>query len=783
MIHLRRILLRSVLLLLIIVILSYLAVWWLSPLAIRSALEPYLAPQGLSLSSESKVRFNPFLTRVTISDLDVSKAQATTLAIEQVHLEIDLHKLWFDRQLFVRELTIEGGSIIVSNRPDGIIIAGYQGLTSNNSEQKSESSEPLVLPVNIVAPNMVLNNFVLHYWDERRQGDPLKRQITIKQLKIEQLDLSAETQTAQLSLALSLAEGSAAIDSRLSLNQFQGDLVSDIEFDNIQLESFMPYLGESLPLESVSGELAMALNAKLSFQSGISGNGQSAVAADLSRITPQTLQLTGKLALDKVQMLAEPDGALLAAWDTLRIEGIQANAELSNFADSINVELDEAIVTNITASKIQPSSAELPPLSTINRFALKTIQADSRRLSIDRIEVNGSYNHLLLAERAEGKGKRVENLLILATDDAKQSIANEGNSVDDSAELQESTELTFAINQIAFTGENVIQFLDKTVTPSYERTFYVDKLLLTNIDSQTKQPVDIQLVGRSNQYAKIDLSGYYELFSSEVNFGVKGSVEEVSLPSLSSYTRETLGFELKSGSLDAQLDVSVVKSELDGNSVLLIRGLETSASSTLDANKIQVQTPIPLNVSLKLLKDKQGNIRLEVPLSGSVNDPAFGLGSIVEIITRKVVAAQARRYLLRTFVPYADVISVAINATDMILRVRFEDLIYQPRQANIDQTQEAYLQQFIALMKDKPSTQVKICGVATLADLPRNVAKVPESVSGDIQENLRNLAQQRSDAFKAYAVERGAINSSRLLVCNPEIDLAADAKPRIELSI
>ena len=183
------------------------------------------------------------------------------------------------------------------------------------------------------------------------------------------------------------------------------------------------------------------------------------------------------------------------------------------------------------------------------------------------------------------------------------------------------------------------------------------------------------------------------------------------------------------------------------------------------------------------MKDKQGNIKLDVPFTGSVGDFSFNVNSIIDIITRKIVMLQARHYILKTFVPYANVLSVAMSAKDRVLKVHFEDLVFQPGVVTLAKNEQTYAKQFIALMKDKPKVQVKICGVATVDDLLLSVGtSKPTTLTPEQTEKLRSLAQQRGDNFKAYAVNEGQIKSARLLVCNPEVDLKAEAKPKIQLS-
>lgn len=138
-------------------------------------------------------------------------------------------------------------------------------------------------------------------------------------------------------------------------------------------------------------------------------------------------------------------------------------------------------------------------------------------------------------------------------------------------------------------------------------------------------------------------------------------------------------------------------------------------------------------------------------------------------------------YLMKTFVPYANVLTVVMGAGEFLLKVRFEDLIYQKQQISLSTEQESYVQQFMQLMKDKPDTQVKVCAISTPAEIG---LALDEQVTdkADITR-LKEIAAARAEAFKEYVIEHSDIKSARLLLCSPQIDSSKNAKPKIKISV
>jgi len=239
--------------------------------------------------------------------------------------------------------------------------------------------------------------------------------------------------------------------------------------------------------------------------------------------------------------------------------------------------------------------------------------------------------------------------------------------------------------------------------------------------------------------------------------------------------------ELKSGQLNTDINVTLTGEELNGKVLILLRSLETAVAGSDEAGSLIEQGALPFNMALGMLKDGHGDVELDVPLSGSTSDPNFGMSSIISLITQKAIWMATKDYVMTTFVPYANVVSVAMSVGEFALKLRFDDLIYQTQQIEPNEAQQAYLQGFIALMQDKEETRVNICGISVPADINLNAGT--KIVDAKHINQLKEIAEQREAAFKDYIIEHGGIASSRLLLCAPKIDSSENAQPRIELSV
>lgn len=96
------------------------------------------------------------------------------------------------------------------------------------------------------------------------------------------------------------------------------------------------------------------------------------------------------------------------------------------------------------------------------------------------------------------------------------------------------------------------------------------------------------------------------------------------MPLMSSYMVEFAGYKVEKGKMSLGLKYKVLNDELTASNNILIDQFELGE---------KVENPravsLPLELAIALLKDYDGRIKIDVPLTGSLNNPQFSIGAIV----------------------------------------------------------------------------------------------------------------------------------------------------------
>ncbi|MFT5760315.1 MAG: hypothetical protein ACI9LM_005101 [Alteromonadaceae bacterium] len=805
----------------------YLLIWVVSSPAIKYFATPPLAELGLTLSDDSSISFNPFLMKLTIKDLALLKDQTKVAAVKRLEAQLALHKLIVDK-IELQKFVIDGLFIKVEQVNDALTVAGVvlpaaDKETEDPTVEPSKTEQPSEFTYKIILPELVVTNSTLAISIDNNDHD-----IVLNELLVTDVSATTQQQSAKVALAALIDQASLSLDADANFNQGSGTIDSNLSLSEYPLAKLQHFIK---PLKQLSGhfslntkqqlsispeKIQLSLNkAEISNTNLIAGDGFYIVklqdlnnqindfSLNLQNNAIAAIEGRAQLKLSGARLLSETDQQELLSFAQLSLQDI--SMQMSPATEQTNLQQPQVNIAMLTLDTLLTSKnhdLELPPLATIKQVSISNIAASAQGLMIDEINIDSLNSDIIL-----NKEKLIANLVAFSAksesavnDDVvneekaasqdsvktEQTLASTAVIPSDDATTTPQSEANFQISLHAFNviNNNQINFVDNSVDPVYKRVVYLDKIYLgalsNNQDAQENE-TPIELIGRSNEYAKFNFSGFIKPFAKAKTYHIKGGLSELSLPAVSTYMKDALQLELKSGQLNTDVDLTLIGDNIDGDVNFIVNGLDTTAANNDAVNMVKDQVSMPLNIALGMLMDGDGNLELGVPLSGKTSDPSFGLSSFIALITKKAAMSAAESYVMKTFVPYANIVSVAKSAGEFLLKVRFEDLPYEIKQVDPNGTQQVYLDQFIALMQDKTDTQVKLCAISVPQDI--GLADGIEIKDKDKIKQLKSLGEQREQAFKAYVIKHGTINSARMLLCSPKIDSSKDAKPRMVISV
>jgi len=773
----------------------YSLIWLITPTATRfyssDILTLALNENDLVLSEASSVRYNPFLSHLSIYDLTLTKGSASgeaVLVIEELHLEVSLYKLIVD-QFKITEFQINGLFLSIKVNGDDIEVAGIP--INNSSAEAIQSTDNLKEEASAIIVKMA--QFHLYDADIQINVNNNQHSLAISSLGIERVHASQKDQSVGVILDAKFDDAPLTVSLSAQLNNGMGNITSYVSLTDLELGHFSAFLPEAIT--SLNGRFSAKSEQKVTIAENLTTvemrqvdlkfeqlnlhQGDTHIKLDKHRILSNDINIElvpehspkivakATMEMDNFSSSYLSGEQVLAQFNKLKLADISISAENQQH----NVQVKDINLLNAEFS--DDTNNDTMPLMLFNRLDIKNLIASEQGLAIELASVSGFSIDAQLNEN-----KELVNLITLPVVNEQQDVID-GEPTAETALVadEQSPEFSLNIGEFRFLDNGHINFIDNSVAPLYERHFTITKLTAGPINNQQVETKTLfELVGSSEQYAHFNFSGFSQPFAPIPVHHIEGAFKEISLPAVSTYMKDALQYVFDSGQLDLSVKTTVTGDDIDGNMGILMRGLELTAAEDDEVNSISDQTAIPFSVALGMLKDRDGNVELDIPLSGKTSDPSFGLSGFVTLLIKQATMSAAQDYLMTTFVPYANVVSIAMTAGDFLLKIRFNDLEFPATQTALQPNHNAFLSEFSALLEDKPDENITLCAIATAADIGKPAGS--ELNKADTKK-LKVISLARMNTFKSYMVNTHKLASSRLLLCTPQVDSSEEAKPRI----
>ncbi len=156
----------------------------------------------------------------------------------------------------------------------------------------------------------------------------------------------------------------------------------------------------------------------------------------------------------------------------------------------------------------------------------------------------------------------------------------------------------------------------------------------THIDSLHGQALDISTIstkptallldGKIDQYGKAKIIAASQLSAPHAFSEIKLDLSNVDITSASSYSGKFAGYAIDAGTLALNLDYRIKQGQMLGDNHLLLESL--TLGDTVDSPDA---VSLPLKLAVALMKDVDGNIDIDLPVEGDLNNPEVKIGGIV----------------------------------------------------------------------------------------------------------------------------------------------------------
>jgi uncharacterized protein involved in outer membrane biogenesis len=245
------------------------------------------------------------------------------------------------------------------------------------------------------------------------------------------------------------------------------------------------------------------------------------------------------------------------------------------------------------------------------------------------------------------------------------------------------------VGKITLRGGSV-NFSDFFVTPNYT-------VMLTSVGGGVTEITpdkagDVELRGRIHQTAPVEVAGKVNPLSKDLFVDLKASARDIELSPMTPYAVKYAGYGIQKGKLSVTLSYLIENRKLVAENNIYLDQLTFG-----ERVESPTATQLPVLLAVALLKDKNGVIDINLPISGSLDDPEFSLGGIiVKVFVNLIVKAVTAPFAL---------LGAMFGGGEELAFVEFA-----PGSAKLDAEDEAKLKSLAKALDERPALKLDASG-------------------------------------------------------------------------
>ena len=304
------------------------------------------------------------------------------------------------------------------------------------------------------------------------------------------------------------------------------------------------------------------------------------------------------------------------------LEADLASGQLESSAE-ISYAKDIKADAKVSIKDIRLNGKKTEKLISFKSLDLEKISFAKNDLAISGVSLNSPFIKAHLSK------ERKFNLSQIVKED-KNKAKTEAKPESKKAASKKDDELKFSVKNFSLKNGEV-DFSDASLFMPFATTISKLNGKLSDIDKKRPSSGEFQGVVGKNGFSKITA----KLFPFELkqNTEIKLDFKDIDLVDVTPYSGQFVGYKIKKGKLNLNLNYSVANSKLNGSNFINFDSLTLG-------EKVESKDAVnlPLSLAISILSDQNNQINIDLPVEGNLDDPDFKYGGVIWAAVKKLFA-------------------------------------------------------------------------------------------------------------------------------------------------
>ena len=336
------------------------------------------------------------------------------------------------------------------------------------------------------------------------------------------------------------------------------------------------------------------------------------------------LSVDGRLAGDTVEarvraeaLPLQPFAPYVLAGTPLTLAAGSVSADLATRLNGARWQVSGA--GSIDALRVL-ESGQRQPLLAWQRLGVQGVKADAQGVSIARARLTRPTARFILDKE---RRSNVEKLFAGRSGGETPPAAGKGGAY------------RFNLRTLQVSG-GALEFADLGMQPVFGTRIHDLSGSVLGLTSTHGRRATVSFDGDVDEYGDVRIRGRLQPFAVTDDLDMRFAFRNIPVGSLNPYSMNFAGWRVDDGRLSVDLGYRIDARKLTADNRVVIKSLKLG-----EEIPDYQGTRLPLKLAVALLEDADGVIDLDLPVSGSLDDPKFSYGHLVWQAVRNVIVKVA----------------------------------------------------------------------------------------------------------------------------------------------
>ena len=256
--------------------------------------------------------------------------------------------------------------------------------------------------------------------------------------------------------------------------------------------------------------------------------------------------------------------------------------------------------------------------------------------------------------------------------------------------------------------DGYVRFLDQTTQPPFSNDISKLTVSVKDLSNKPSQRATVRTQAVIGGDATLEVRGEMAAIGAPTYVNMTTDLNKLALPSANPYVDGAIAWIIRRGQLTAKLESKIDGDQLDLKNDILIGNLRVAPSRPSD--EVKKRIGLPLGLIVALIKDGDGNIHVNVPISGTLTDKKFDFSDAIWTAVKNVLVNVLKA-------PFRAIGGLFTSGDDKIDEIKVDPVVFAAGSATLGPEMERQTVRVGDFLRRSPYVGLTLSSVTSPADV------------------------------------------------------------------